>query len=68
MDSGCSKHMASDKYKHISFNEVKKGNLTFGNNYPTSIKGRGIVVLKGKTNAKNNFFVDILKHNWLSVI
>lgn len=47
IDSGFSKHMTSDKYKFMYSDEIKKEkNITFGNNTPTSIKGKGIVFLK----------------------
>jgi hypothetical protein len=69
IDSGCSKHMTGDKSKFESLNEEKGGSVTFGNNAPTRIRGKGIVVLdKGKTKAHNVLYVDGLKHNLLSVI
>jgi len=51
--------MTRDISEFISFNEIGIGNVTFGNNSPTSIKGKGTVALKkGKTKAQNGFFVD----------
>jgi hypothetical protein len=52
-------------------NGQKCGIVTFGNNAPTRIRGKAIVVLdedkKGKTKAHNVLYVDGLKHNLLSV-
>jgi hypothetical protein len=71
IDSGCSKHMTGDKSKFEFLTEEKGGNVTFGNNAPARIRGKGIVVLdedkKGKTKAQNVLYVDGLKHNLLSV-
>lgn len=69
IDSGCSKHMTSDKDNFMSFNEIKKEkNVTFGNNSLAAIKGKGIVLLKEKVKDGNILFVDGLKHNLLSFI
>ena len=52
----------------MSFNEIKKeNNVTFGNNAPVAIKGKGIVFLKEKVKYGNVLFIDGLKHNLLSV-
>jgi hypothetical protein len=51
IDSGCSKHMMGDKSKFMSLSERKSGNVTFGNDAPSKIKGKGMVILsngKGK--------------------
>ena len=49
--SGCSKHMTGDKSKFLSLKEKDRGNnVTFGNNDPTRIMGKGIVNLDEKTN------------------
>lgn len=61
--------MIGEKDEFASFNEIKKEkNVSFGNNSPTTIKGKGFVILKEKTKAENVLFVDGLKHNMLSVI
>jgi len=61
--------MKNDKYKFISFNEIKKQKkVTFGNNSPTTIKGKGTVLLKDKVKYGKFLFVDGLRHNFLSVI
>jgi hypothetical protein len=51
-DNGCSKHMTGDKDKFLSISKRKIGNVTFGNDEPGKIKGKGMVSLsngKGKS-------------------
>ena len=51
IDSGCSNHMTGDKGKCLSLSESKSRNVTFGNDAPGKIKGKGMVSLsndKGK--------------------
>ena len=68
IDSGCSKHMTGDKSKFLTLSENKSGNVTFGNDAPGKIKGKGMVSLSnGKGKAQDVLFVDGLKHNLLSV-
>jgi hypothetical protein len=68
IDSGCSKHMMGDKSKFISLSESKLGNLTFGNDAPGKIKGKGMVSLSnGKGKSQDVLLVDGVKHNLLSV-
>ena len=68
IDSGCSKHMAGDKEKLESYSVLEKGKkVSFGNDTPVVIKGKGIVQLKEKVKAGNVLYVDGLKHNLLSV-
>ena len=44
IDSGCSKHMTGDKNKLLSYSALEKEkNVTFGNDTPTVIKGKGSV-------------------------
>jgi hypothetical protein len=45
IDNGCSKHMMRDKGKFLSLSESKLGNVTFGNDAPGKIKGKGMVSL-----------------------
>jgi hypothetical protein len=52
IDSGFSKHMMGDKGKFLSLSERKSRNVTFGNDAPGKIKGKGMVSLsngKGKS-------------------
>jgi hypothetical protein len=68
IDSGCSKHMMGDKGKFLSLSESKLGSVTFGNDAPGKIKGKGMVSLSnGKGKAQDVLLVDGLKHNLLSV-
>jgi len=49
IDSGCSKHMTSDKENLHSYNALEKEkSVSFGNNTSTIIKGKGFVFLKKK--------------------
>ena len=69
IDSGCSKHMTGYKGKFISLSESKSGIVTFGNDAPGKIKGKGMVSLSnGKGKAQDVLLVDGLKHNLLIVI
>jgi hypothetical protein len=68
IDSGFSKHMTGDKGKFLSLSESKSGTVTFGNDAPGKIKGKGMVSLSnGKGKAQDVLLVDGLKHNLLSV-
>eukprot|EP00253_Pinus_taeda_P004698 PITA_04698 len=68
IDRGCSKHITGDKEKLHSYNALeKKKNVSFGNDNPAVINGKGSVFLKEKVKARNVMYVDGLKHNMLSV-
>jgi hypothetical protein len=68
IDSGCSKHMTGDKSKFLTLSEKKSGDVTFGNDAPGKIKGKGMVSLSnGKGKSQDVLLVDGLKHNLLSV-
>lgn len=68
IDSGCSKHITSDKDNFVYFNEIKKEkNVNFGNNSSATIKEKGFVVLKEKVKVENVLFVNGIRHNQLSV-
>jgi len=45
----------------------KEKSVSFGNDTPIVIKGKGSIFLKGKVKARNVMCVDGLKHNLLSV-
>jgi tRNA(Phe) wybutosine-synthesizing methylase Tyw3 len=67
-DSGCSKHMTVDKSNFLTLSDRKSGNVTFGNDAPGEVKGKGIVSLSnGKRKAQDVLLVENLKHNLLSV-
>ena len=68
IDNGCSKHMTRDKEKFQSYSALEKERkVSFGNDTPALIKGKGFVLLKEKVKAGNAMYVDGLKHNLLSV-
>jgi hypothetical protein len=60
--------MTRDKGKLLSLSERKLGNITFGNDYPGKVKGKGMVSLSnGKGKSQYVLLVDGLKHNLLIV-
>jgi hypothetical protein len=66
--SGCYKHMTGDKSKFLTLSENKSANVTFGNDAPGKIKGKGMVSLSnGKGKSQDVLFVVGMKHNLLSV-
>ena len=68
IDNGCSRHMTGDKEKLHSYNALEKEkDVSFGNDTPAVIKGKGFVFLKEKVKARNVMYVYGLKHNLLSV-
>ena len=68
INSGCSKHMTGDREKLHSYNALEKEkSVSFGNDTPAIIEGKGFVFLKEKVKARNVMYVDGLKHNLLSV-
>ena len=68
IDNGWSKHMTGDKEKFNSYNALEmENNVSFGNDTPSVIKGKGFSFLKKKVKVENVMYVDGLKHNLLSV-
>ena len=60
--------MTGDKNKLLAYNALEEENkVTFGNDTPTVIKGKGSVFLKEKVKANDVMYVDALMHNLLSV-
>jgi hypothetical protein len=60
--------MTGDKSNFLSLSERKAGNVTFGNDAPRKIKGKGMVSLSnGKGKSQDVFFVDGLNNNLLSL-
>jgi hypothetical protein len=56
--------MKGDKGKFLFLSESKSGNVTFGNDTPGKLKGKGMVSLSnGKGKAQDVLLVDGLKHN-----
>ncbi|XP_070034929.1 uncharacterized protein [Nicotiana tomentosiformis] len=67
MDSGCSKHMTGSKNQFLSLDDLKGGNVSFGNGKKSEIIGVGKV---GKTNShsiENVYLTDGLKYSLISV-
>eukprot|EP00253_Pinus_taeda_P031019 PITA_31019 len=61
--------MIGDKEKLQSYSALEKEKkVSFGNDTPVLIKGKGSVLLKEKVKDGNVIYVDGLKHNLLSVI
>eukprot|EP00253_Pinus_taeda_P017933 PITA_17933 len=59
--------MTGDKEKLESYSSLEKGKkVSFGNDTPAAIKGKGTTQLKDKVKAGNVLYVDGLKHNLLS--
>ena len=59
--------MTSDMNKFVDFKSQDGGIVRVGNNAACQVKGIGSVTLDDKTNTKDVYFVDGLKHNILSV-
>jgi hypothetical protein len=56
--------MMRDKRKFLSLSERKLGNVTFGNDAPGKIKGKGMVSLSnGKEKSQDVLLVYGMKHN-----
>jgi hypothetical protein len=68
IDSGCSRHMTGEKDKLVAYSTLEKEKkVTFGNDTPAVIKGKGSALLKENVKANEVMYVDGLKHNLLSV-
>ena len=53
IDNGCSSHMTGDKSKFLLLKENKSGSVTFGNDAPGKIRGKGLVYLSnGRSKAE----------------
>lgn len=59
--------MTSDVNKLVKFMNYDGGIVRVGNNVDYHITGLGSITLYGKTNANDVYFVDGLKHNFLTV-
>ena len=60
--------MTGDKEKPQPYSALEKEKkVSFGNDTPALIKGKGSVLLKEKVKAENIMYVEGLKHNLLSV-
>jgi hypothetical protein len=69
IDSGCSKHMESDKDKFLTLRKERDGSIYFGNYDSTRIIRRGTIGIGNKDTKEDNvLLVEDMKHNILSVI
>ena len=67
LDSGCSKHMTGDRSLFKVFESKKGGNVTFGDESKSQIKGKGIISLLGLPDIANVLYVEGLRVNLLSI-
>ena len=67
LDSACSRHMTRDKRSSLSLNNIKGGNVAFGNGKSGEIHGIGKVGSMDTHAVENVYYVNGLQHNLLSV-
>ena len=67
LDSGCSRHMTSNKGLFKTLFEGKIGTITFGDESKFVIRGIGIVDIPGLPIFEDVWYVDGLKANLLSI-
>ena len=67
LDSGCSRHMTGDRSLFKVFESKNGGNVTFGDESKSQIKGKGIISLPRLPNILNVLYVEGLKVNLLSI-
>ena len=68
VDSGCSKHLTSDRDKFLTLQKERNGSVSFGNDNSTKIIGEGTIRIGNKNEkAQNVLLVEDIKHNLLSV-
>lgn len=67
VDSGYSDHMTGGKNNFIKLEDWNGGSVRLGDNSSIKIKGKGTLRIDGKMKSHNEYFVEGLKHNLLSV-
>ena len=67
LDSGCSRHMTGDRSLSKVFESKKGGNVTFGDESKSQIKGKGTISLAGLLDIVNVLYVEGLRVNLLSI-
>ncbi|XP_070055099.1 uncharacterized protein [Nicotiana tomentosiformis] len=67
MDSGCSKHITRSKDQFLSLEDVKGGNVSFGNGKKGEIIGVGKVGKDDSHSIENVYLIDDLKYSLISV-
>jgi len=68
MDSGCSRHMTSDKDLFLNLAPKDEKSVTFGDNAKDKVVGIGTVGQLHSTTIRNVLLAKGLKHNLLSII
>ena len=63
----CSHHMTGDMSKFIKFKSHDGGIVRVGNNVAYHITRNGSIIIDGKKNTNDVYFVDGWKHNLLNV-
>ena len=67
INSGSSHHMTGDKSKFITLNCYDGNRVRFGNDAPSLIKGKCSIKLTDKISFENDYYVEGLNYNLLSV-
>ncbi|XP_070022778.1 uncharacterized protein [Nicotiana sylvestris] len=67
MDNGCSKHMTGNKDQFLSLEDLKGGNVSFGNVKKGEIIGVGKVGKTDSHSIENVYLIDDLKYSLISV-
>ena len=67
LNSGYLRHMTGDQSLFTVFESTKGGNITFGDESKSQIKGKGIISLPKLPNIANVLYVEGLKVNLLSI-
>ena len=67
LDSGCSRHMTGDNTLFKTFEPKKGGNVSFGDETKSQIKGKGIISLPRLPEIVNVLYMEGLRVNLLSI-
>ena len=67
LDNSCLRHMTGDRSLFKVFESKKGGNVTFGDESKSQIKGKGIISLPGLPDIANVLYIEGLKVNLLSI-
>ena len=67
IDSGCSHHMTGDKTKFEHLEHYDGGSVSFGNDEPFYVKGKGCIALTEGITYDNDYWVEGLRNNLLNV-
>lgn len=67
LDSGCSRHITSNKSSFTSIVEYNEGRVTFGDNATTKICDKGIIDCVVMSNFENVWYIMGLKENLISI-